>query len=108
MAYFGMNELIELTDGLNYCCKYCQNIFKCAHNVMNYFYYGEESNSPLDPCKYFMINRLNHMGFLKPGTSIYNSYATEKGEELIEVLDEMKKYGYDYVQFMNKDFAKKE
>lgn len=44
----------------------------------------------------FMAYTLDHNGFLTHGSSIYGAVLTDKGKQLLKVLDEFEKYEYDW------------
>lgn len=96
MIYYKGNELVDMIEELHICGCGCPDaVYKLIHNTMKEI---EEIGVRTDATNYydFMIYQLNHMGFLEHGSSIYSSYITEKGKELLKSLEEMKKYDYDY------------
>lgn len=94
------NEYVTIIEELNICKCGCPNaVYKLIHTVLKEI--KEKGPRTDDTVGYydFMIYQLNHMEFLDHGTSIYNSWITEKGNKLIEALDEMAKYDYEYDDF---------
>lgn len=99
MTYYTANDLVNIIDELNICgCGCPEKVYKLIHRTMKEVY---EVGVSTDATSYydFMIYQLNHMEFLEHGSSIYGSYVTEKGRKLMEALDEMEKYDYDYGAF---------
>lgn len=99
-SYFAGNEFVDLIDKLNICgCGNPKMVYRLIHVVMNEI--RESSVRTDDHVGYYdyMIYQLNELEFLDHGSSIYGSWVTEKGEKLIEALDEMAKYDYEYQPF---------
>lgn len=67
----------------------------------------EEINNP-NGCMLFMAYMLDNMGYIEHGTSIYVSWLTSKGEELLECLTDFEKYNYDYEPFFDAHQIEKE
>lgn len=100
VQFFAPNEKVKLIDELGICgCGNPKMVYRLIHVVMKEIH---ESSVRVDDYvgHYdYMIYQLNEQGFLEHGSSIYGSWVTEKGEKLIEALDEMAKYDYEYEDF---------
>lgn len=100
VQFFAPNEKVKLIDELSICgCGNPKMVYRLIHVVMKEIL--ESSVKVTDHVGYYdyMIYQLNEQGFLEHGSSIYGSWVTEKGEKLIEALDEMAKYDYEYEDF---------
>lgn len=98
------NKLVEVIDELNICgCGNPELVYKLIHDTMKEI---SENGVCLDATNYyyFMIYQLNHMGFLDHGSSIYGSWVTDKGKDLIKALEEMRKFDYNYQNFYEDNF----
>lgn len=97
MGHFKGNKLVDLVDELHICgCGCPENVYRAIRDVL------------ADPIKCnegayydYMLYQLNHLGYLDHGSSIYGSFVTEKGKELLKAFDEMAKYDYDYQEFLD-------
>lgn len=101
VQFFAPNEKVKLIDELNICgCGNPKMVYRLIHVVMKDIL-KSSSVKVGDYVGYYdyMIYQLNEQGFLEHGSSIYGSWVTEKGEKLIEALDEMAKYDYEYEDF---------
>ena len=98
--YYTGNEFVKLIDELGICgCGCPEKVFRLIHVVMKEI--RESRVRTDDEVGYYdyMIYKLNEQGFLEHGSSIYSSWVAEKGKKLIEALDEMAKYNYEYEDF---------
>ena len=95
------NDLVEVIDELNICgCGDPNSVYKLIHEVMKDILKNgvkREENAYY----YFMIYQLNIMEFLDHGSSIFGSWVTYKGKLLIQALNEMKKFDYEYEDFFS-------
>lgn len=99
-SYWTGNELVKLVGELNICgCGCPENVYRLIHAVLKEIL--ESRVRVNDEVGYYdyMIYQLNEQGFLEHGSSIFGSWITEKGKKLIEALDEMAKYNYEYLDF---------
>ena len=97
--YLENSKLVNAVDELCICkCGRPNETYKLIHNIMKEI---SENGVRTDQTAYydFIIYQLNKMEFLEHGTSIYGSWITKKGHELIEGLNEMEKYDYEYEDF---------
>lgn len=97
---FALNEKAKLVDELRICCCGCPDqVYRLIHAVMKEI--SKKGTRTDDTVGYYnyMIYQLNEQGFLEHGSSIFGSWITEKGKKLIEALDEMAKYDYEYDDF---------
>lgn len=103
VQFFAPNEKVKLIDELSICgCGNPKMVYGLIHVVMKEIL--KSSSVKVDDYVgyydyMYMIYQLNEQGFLEHGSSIYGSWVTEKGEKLIEALDEMAKYDYEYEDF---------
>ena len=98
--FFAPNEKVKLIDELSICgCGNPKMVYRLIHVVMKEIL--ESSVKVNDYVGYYnyMIYQLNEQGFLEHGSSIFGSWITGKGKKLIEALDEMAKYDYEYDDF---------
>lgn len=101
VQFFAPNEKVELIDELNICgCGNPNMVYRLIHVVMkDILKFSSVKVDDYVGYYDYMIYQLNEQGFLEHGSSIYGSWVTEKGEKLIEALDEMAKYDYEYEDF---------
>lgn len=108
VQFFAPNEKVKLIDELGICgCGSPNMVYRRIHVVLKEIL--ESSVWADDRLGYYnymiyqsynyMIYQLNEQGFLEHGSSIYGSRVTKKGKKLIEALDEMAKYDYEYEDF---------
>ena len=100
VQFFAPNEKVELIDELNICgCGNPEMVYRLIHVVLKEIL--ESRVRVDDEVGYYdyMIYQLNEQGFLEHEYSIYGSWVTERGKKLIEALDEMAKYDYEYEDF---------
>lgn len=98
--YYIGNEYVKLVDDLGICC--CGNpemVYSLIHVVMKEILKSRIRTDDKVGFYDYMIYQLNEQGFLDHGTGIYWSWVTEKGKKLVEALDEMAKYDYEYEPF---------
>lgn len=99
--YLKNNELVDVVDELGICgCGRPNETYELIHHIMKEIsknYVRTDQTAYYD----FIIYQLNRMEFLEHGTSIYGSWVTKKGRKLIEALNEMEKYDYEYENFHN-------
>lgn len=95
------NVLVNMINELGICrCGNPYEIYELLHTILkNISKYGVDVEGTV--YYDYVIYQLNDKGFLEHGLSIYNSYLTAKGKKLMEALDEMQKYDYDYEDFYN-------
>lgn len=99
-SYWTRNTFIKLVDELNICgCGCPENVYRLIHVVMKEICESRVRTDDEIGFYDYMIYQLNEQGFLEHGSSIYGSWVTKKGEKLVEVLDEMAKYDYEYDDF---------
>lgn len=108
IEYWKGNELVEMVDELGICgCGRPHEAYKLIHIIMKAISkHGVRINQsiydePWPAYHAFVIYQLNKMEFLEHGSSIYGSWVTKKGHKLIEALNEMEKYDYEYEDFYN-------
>lgn len=100
VQFFAPNEKVKLVDELNICgCGNPKMVYRLIHVVMKDILKSSVKVDDYVGYYDYMIYQLNEQGFLEHGSSIYGSWVTEKGEKLIEALDEMAKYDYEYEDF---------
>ena len=102
------NELVETIDELHICGSPCPELtYKVIHDTMKD---ADNKEIARNGTGYydFLIYQLNYMGFLEHGSTIYGSWVTEKGRLLMKALDEMYKYGYDYLPFFENNLVEVE
>lgn len=95
------NKFVKIIDKLHICgCGHPDDTYGLIHQLMKEI---SEKGVETEATPYydFMIYQLNHMGFLEHGSSIYNSWITDEGKELMKALEEMKKFDYDYQNFFD-------
>ena len=100
VQFFAPNEKVKLIDELGICgCGSPEMVYRLVHVVLKEIL--EPRVWTVDRVGYYsyMIYQLNEQGFLEHGSSIYGSWVTERGKKLIEALDEMAKYDYEYEDF---------
>lgn len=86
----------ELIEELGICgCGCPTEAYKAVHEVL-FKMPSLESEEMDNPYISFMIYTLNHLGFLEHGSSIYGSWLTEKGRQLLEALDIFAQFDYDW------------
>lgn len=101
VKYYEPNKFVKIIDKLHICgCGRPDHTYGLIHQVMKEI---SENGVETEATPYydFMIYQLNHMGFLEHGTIIYGSWITKEGKELMQALEEMKKFDYDYQDFYN-------
>ena len=106
-TYVG-NELVKVVDELHICgCGCPEQTYKVIHDAMKD---AENKEIIRNGTGYydFLIYQLNYMGFLNHGITIYGSWVTEKGQLLMKALDEMYKYGYNYLPFFENNLVEVE
>lgn len=106
-TYVG-NELVKIIDELHICgCGCPEWTYKVIHDTMK-----DADNKEIvrNGTGYydFLIYQLNYMEFLEHGSTIYGSWVTEKSRLLMKTLDEMYKYGYDYLLFFENNLVEVE
>lgn len=109
VQFFAPNEKVKLVDELSICgCGNPKMVYRLIHVVLKEIH--ESSVRVDDYVGYYdyMIYQLNEQGFLEHGSSIYGSWITEKGKKLIEALDEMAKYEYEYDDFFEANLVPEE
>lgn len=100
VQFFAPNEKVKLIDELGICgCGNPEMVYRLIHVVLKEIL--ESRVRVDDEVGYYdyMIYQLNEQGFLEHEYSIYGSWVTERGKKLIEALDEMAKYDYEYEDF---------
>lgn len=105
IEHWKSNELVDMVDELGICgCGQPHEVYKLIHYIMKEI---SEDGVLTDQTAYydFVIYQLNNMEFLEHGSSIYGSWITKKGEKLIEALNEMEKYDYEYEDFYNNNLS---
>ena len=112
IEYWKGHELVEMVDELGICgCGRPHEVYKLIHIIMKAISkHGVKINQsityePWPAYHAFVIYQLNKMEFLEHGSSIYGSWLTEKGKKLIEALNEMEKYDYEYEDFYNNNLS---
>lgn len=107
--FFAPNEKVKLVDELGICgCGCPDQVYRRIHVVMKEI--SKKGTRTDDTVGYYnyMIYQLNEQGFLEHVSSIFDSWITEKGKKLIEVLDEMAKYDYEYDDFFEANLVPEE
>ena len=109
VQFFSPNEKVKLIHELGICeFGNPKMVYRLIHVVMKEIL--ESSVKVNDHVGYYnyMIYQLNEQGFLEHGSSIFGSWITEKGKKLIEALDEMAKYEYEYDDFYEANLVPEE
>lgn len=100
VQFFAPNEKVELIDELNICgCGNPEMVYRLIHVVLKEILESRVRTDDEVGYYDYMIYQLNEKRFLEHEYSIYGSWVTEKGKKLIEALDEMAKYDYEYEDF---------
>ena len=108
VQFFAPNEKVKLVDELGICgCGCPSSVYATIHEVVKDINFAGPRTDQSDYCNY-MIYQLNEQGFLEHGSSIFGSWVTEKGKKLIEALDEMAKYDYEYDDFFEANLVPEE
>ena len=101
------DKYVKAIDSLHICgCGNPERAYKSIHEMLirvDRFMepIPKEEIDNLNGCMLFMAYMLDNMGYIEHGTSIYASWLTSKGEELLECLTDFEKYNYDYKPFFN-------
>lgn len=100
VPFFYPNEKVKLIDELGICgCGSPNMVYRLIHVVLKEILESRVWTDDRVGYYSYMIYQLNEQEFLEHGSSIYSSRVTEKGKKLIEALDEMAKYNYEYEDF---------
>lgn len=100
VQFFAPNEKVELIDELNICsCGNPKMVYRLIHVVLKEILESRVKVNDYIGYYDYMIYQLNEQGFLEHEYGIYDSWVTENGKKLIEALDEMAKYDYEYLDF---------
>lgn len=100
VQFFAPNEKVKLIDELGICgCGNPEMVYRRIHMVLKEILKSRVSTGDRVGYYNYMIYQLNVRGFLEHEYSIYDSWLTERGKKLIEALDEMAKYDYEYEDF---------
>lgn len=105
-------EFVDLTCKLGICgCGNPEDSYKAVHELLSLirerkenpdFTRYEKWSTLLDnPYALTVLYMLNALEFLEHGTSVYGSWITSEGHKLIDALDLMAEYGYDYDETFN-------
>ena len=100
VPFFYPNEKVKLIDELGICgCGNPEMVYRLIHAVLKEILESRVRTDDEVGYYDYIIYQLNEQGFLEHGSSIYGSWVTERGKKLIEALDEMAKYDYEYEDF---------
>lgn len=106
MGYYTGNDLVQTVYELHICGCGCPDIvYKLIHKIMKDIASRNIKTDDEEGYYDFILHQLNHMEFLEHGSSIYSSWVTEKGKNLIKALDEMAKYNYEWEEFFNNNLV---
>lgn len=101
------DKYVKAIDSLHICgCGNPERAYKSIHEMLirvDRFMEPipkEEIDNP-NGCMLFMAYMLDNMGYIEHGTSIYVSWLTSKGEELLKCLTDFEKYSYKYEPFFD-------
>lgn len=100
IAYYTGNKFVKLIDELGICgCGDPNMVYRLIHKIMKNILENGVRIDDEEGYYDFVIHQLNRMEFLCHGSSIYGSFVTKKGEALVQALEEMSKYDYEYEDF---------
>ena len=109
VQFFAPNEKVKLIDELNICgCGNPEMVYRLIHVVLKEILESRVRTDDEVGYYDYMIYQLNVRGFLEHEYSIHGSWVTEKGKKLIEALDEMAKYDYEYEDFFEANLVTEE
>lgn len=105
-------EFVDLTCKLGICgCGNHEDSYKAVHELLSlirekkenpdFARYEKWSTLLKNPYALTVLYMLNDREFLEHGTSVYGSWITSEGHKLIDALDLMAEYGYDYDETFN-------
>lgn len=105
-------EFVDLTCKLGICgCGNPEDSYKAVHELLLLVRKTRKTTSePIydkwlalmeNPYALTVLYMLSDRGFLEHGTSVYSSWITSEGNKLIDALDLMAEYGYDYDETFN-------